>query len=77
LVTEGAGWWIEHGVQPLVDSLREAMAMADETRRQMGEHGRSWMQRDFAWPALGEKLAQTYSWLLDRERPKPDFVRLD
>ena len=77
LVTEGAGWWIEHGVQPLVDSLREAMAMPDETRRQMGEHGRSWMQRDFAWPALSEKLAQTYSWLLDRERPKPDFVRLD
>src|SRR5207248_11348697 len=46
LEREGCGWWIDHGVEPLVATLTEAMAMRREALQSMGEKGRSWMKRD-------------------------------
>ncbi len=37
----------------------------------MGQRGRAWMARDFAWPAIGERMARTYQWLMGAaERPE-------
>lgn len=70
---ENCGWWIDHGVDALVDKLEQVLAMPGEELEEMGERGRSWMQREFSWQSFGEKSLEFYSWLLGRG-PVPDFV---
>lgn len=73
LAIERCGWWVEHGPDPLAAALRESMALSDEARAQMGARGRAWMQRDFTWEAIAEKMERLYRWCAgDGERP--DFV---
>jgi len=63
LVTEGCGWWIDHGVEPLASQLREAMALSPERRATMGGKGRAWMQRDFGWDCIAVQMMDVYRWL--------------
>jgi len=76
LETNGCGWWIDHGVEPLSRALREAMSLRAERRRAMGARGREWMARDFGWSAIALQMTQTYEWLYEGGEP-PAFVRLD
>jgi len=72
-----AGWWIDIGVTPLVDCLKEAMSRTPAELAAMGDRGRLWMQRDFSWDGVGEKMIATYRWLCDRSLPVPPWVYLD
>ena len=73
LDSEACGWWIEHGVEPLLAALLEATALPSSARRDMGLRGREWMARDFGWPAIGRQMAEVYRWLLG-EGPQPACV---
>ena len=73
----GAGWWFDQGVSPLVESLTKALSRTPPELAAMGEQGRSWMQRDFSWNGVGEKMTATYRWLCDRSLPVPAWVHLD
>jgi hypothetical protein len=64
------------GVEPLAAALKEMMAMGDAERAVMGERGREWIRRDFAWEGIGAKMKAAYEWLLG-QGPKPDCVVLD
>jgi glycosyltransferase involved in cell wall biosynthesis len=64
LVSQGAGWWIEIGVEPLIACLETALAQQRPFLQAMGQRGRSWMQTDFSWPHLARQLAETYRWIL-------------
>lgn len=75
LEQEGCGWWIDHGVEPLADTLRQAIALDETTRAGMGKRGKTWMARDFGWPAIGAEMANVYRWL-QRGGPIPTSVRL-
>ena len=77
LEAHGAGWWIDIGVDPLVHCLHDALSRSPEDLAAMGRRGREWMQRDFSWSGIGEKMAETYRWLCDPSRPVPPWVRLD
>lgn len=77
LAQEGAGWWIDIGVDPLVASLKDAMSRSPAALGAMGERGRAWMQRDFSWNGIGGRMSATYEWLCDRSLPVPPWVRLD
>jgi glycosyltransferase involved in cell wall biosynthesis len=77
LSENGAGWWIDIGVEPLVDCLKHAMAIRPEELAEMGERGREWMRRDFSWERVGTMMSSTYRWLRDRTLPVPGWVRLD
>jgi glycosyltransferase involved in cell wall biosynthesis len=74
---QGAGWWIDIGVDPLVASLKDAMSRSPAALGTMGEAGRAWMQRDFSWNGIGARMSATYQWLCDRSLPVPQWVRLD
>jgi glycosyltransferase involved in cell wall biosynthesis len=63
LVDQGAGWWIEIGVEPLVAALEEALALPDERLVEMGCRGREWIAREFSWEGIGRQMAQFYAWL--------------
>lgn len=76
LLIEGAGWWIDIGLDPLVATLDEALAMPRGSLQSMGERGRAWMQRDFSWPEIARKTRETYLWILNGGK-KPGWVRED
>lgn len=76
LETRRAGWWIDIGVDPLVDCLRNAMAQSPAALAGLGTNGREWMLDDFSWDMVGISMARTYEWLLEGG-PTPSWVRMD
>ena len=64
LVKEKCGWWINIGVEPLGIALKEAMKLSDDERIEMGRRGRNWIERDFSWSSVANKMISAYSWLL-------------
>ena len=61
--SEGCGWWIDHGVEPLVAALANAMVMTREALQAMGAKGRAWMARDFSWDRVARDMLDVYRWL--------------
>ena len=76
LESEGCGWWVDHGVEPLAVALSQAMTMPASALRAMGLKGRSWMERDFAWGRVADDMLSVYSWLV-RRADAPAVVRFD
>ncbi len=74
LATHGCGWWIEAGPEPLVDCLRQALALPAAELERRGNEGRAWMERDFSWNRIGEMMRDTYHWLLTSEAA-PSWVK--
>ena len=68
------GWWIEIGVDPLSQALREATASSDARRLAMGRRGRHLVQERYTWPAIAETMAAAYRWVLDPALPRPAHV---
>jgi len=70
-----AGWWIETGVDPLVAALERALACSPEELRPMGERGRTWVEKEFSWPRIAERMAVVYRWLVGRG-PRPEWAKV-
>lgn len=73
LMKNKAGWWIDIGLDPLVNCLKEALALPPHTLKEMGQQGRSWMVEEFSWRRLGQQMSETYHWILFGG-PKPEWV---
>ena len=73
---QGAGWWIDIGVDPLVACLEQALATSAMHLMEMGRRGREWMVRDYSWERIGAQLSIAYRWLLEGGQVPP-WVRLD
>lgn len=73
LEQQGAGWWIDIGVDPLVACLEDALGRSTENLNDMGQRGRSWMENEFSWLHAGYKMAETYRWILNGGN-KPEWV---
>jgi glycosyltransferase involved in cell wall biosynthesis len=76
VTSHGCGWWIDMGVDPLVECLVEAMAMPSQQLIASGRAGRRWVEREFSWRMVGKQMHDTYRWLLG-ERDTPHCVRTD
>jgi glycosyltransferase involved in cell wall biosynthesis len=74
LDTEGCGWWIDHGVEPLVSALAKSMSIPRATLKAMGAKGQAWMARDFSWVRVAQDMFDVYDWLLCRSQP-PSLIR--
>jgi glycosyltransferase involved in cell wall biosynthesis len=75
LQSEGCGWWIDHGVEPLAAALTNAMAMTRRALYAMGAKGRAWMARDFSWDRVAHNMLTVYHWISSGGEA-PDTVRL-
>jgi len=73
LVDKDCGWWIEIGVDPLIECLEKALALPHTRLAQMGENGRVWMAQEFSWRAIGQRMKAFYQFLLGCG-PRPAFV---
>ncbi|MEM7583038.1 MAG: glycosyltransferase [Acidobacteriota bacterium] len=76
LETHGCGWWIEQGESALAECLGHAMALPRPELAQRGAQGRAWMERDFSWQQVGDRMQTTYHWLIEGGAP-PSWVRRD
>ena len=76
LETHRCGWYIDVGVEPLCDVLREAMNLSDKERDEMGKRGRRLIEKNYSWPKIAAEMLKVYSWILC-QGDKPDCVRLD
>jgi glycosyltransferase involved in cell wall biosynthesis len=74
LASERCGWWIEQGLEPLLDALSDATALPATDRRAMGLRGRAWMERDFGWDRIGQQMCAVYKWLAS-DGPRPPEVQ--
>ncbi|MEI7946288.1 MAG: glycosyltransferase [bacterium] len=63
--TGRAGWWIDIGVEPLEEALKEAMSLRDEERHVMGENGRRLVEAKYMWPTIAANMKQAYGGLLE------------
>jgi glycosyltransferase involved in cell wall biosynthesis len=75
LVQEACGWWLDHGIEPLLEALRPATDMAPAELEAMGARGRAWMLRDFSWDNIAQQMASVYRWLRSGG-PQPSSIRL-
>lgn len=68
------GWWIDHGVGPLVEALDRAMALPRAELRVMGARGRDWMARDFSWERVAADMERLYRWSVGQGERPDDLV---
>ena len=73
LVDQRCGWWVDIGVEPLAEALREATTLTDNERQQMGERGQRLVQEKYTWPRIARDLLAVYGWVLGKG-PKPECV---
>lgn len=71
----GCGWWIDLCVENLVNALKEAMALLDEERWELGKKGRQCIEENFASEAVAKKTMKVYEWVMG-EADKPDYVEV-
>jgi glycosyltransferase involved in cell wall biosynthesis len=76
LKTKDCGWWVEGGADKLTSTLDGAMQKSQGELSEMGRKGRAWMQCDFGWPSVAQKMNAAYHWLLDGG-VRPGWVRED
>jgi glycosyltransferase involved in cell wall biosynthesis len=67
------GWWIDIGVEPLLEAIREAMSLSDNERKGQGEIAKKLAHENFSWPKIGIEMNQVYDYLLGKG-PKPGCV---
>jgi len=74
LLEERCGWWVDVGVAPLAEALREAMALTDAQRQVMGARGAAMVRDRFSWDRIGKEMASVYDWIVG-QGPQPDCVQ--
>jgi glycosyltransferase involved in cell wall biosynthesis len=74
LDSEGCGWWIDHGVEPLAAALAHVLALPRAALKAIGDKGREWMVRDFSWDRVAHDMLGVYLWLARRAEP-PSTIR--
>lgn len=54
------GWWIPLETKRLSETLLTAMRQPSDVRKAMGARGRAWMEQDFGWANIAEKMLAVY-----------------
>ena len=73
LIAQRCGWWVPIGAAPLANALREATALTDAERREMGRRGRHLIESSYGWPLVAKKMLAVYKWMLGQDS-QPEWV---
>lgn len=74
LATHDAGWWVGHGLEPLVAALDEGLRASPSRLAAMGKNGRQWMIDSFDWTGIAGTMRSVYEWLC-RGGARPGCIR--
>jgi len=69
-----SGWWIDIGVDPLVQALADATSMHPDQLFAMGERGREFVRRELSWDRIATQMRQVYAYMIGREAPPPQLA---
>ena len=64
IVSHGAGWWIEQGVDALVAAMQDALKRSRSDLAEMGERGRRWMLDEYQWSSVATRTLGLYEWIM-------------
>ncbi len=67
------GWWIDLGVDALVDALKNAISMSDRQRRDKGNNGKRLIAETYNTVAICNTMASVYNWMLNHDT-RPDCI---
>ena len=56
----GCGYWVDVSVEGIADGLSRMMRLSDEERRTMGTQGKAWVQQDFNWGNIAQRMLDVY-----------------
>jgi glycosyltransferase involved in cell wall biosynthesis len=68
LLAHGCGWWVEPTAEGLAVALQDACSQPDEALRSMGRRGFQWMESEFGWTMIAQRMTPLYEAVL--RRPK-------
>jgi glycosyltransferase involved in cell wall biosynthesis len=71
------GWWVSNDVESLSLCLKSALNSSRSDLTSMGDQGREWMENEFSWKQITQKMLKTYEWLSDKNQPIPEWVKID
>ena len=54
------GWWVEVGVEPLAEALRQATSLPGQVLREMGKRGRQLIRERYDWGPIAGKMMEVY-----------------
>ncbi len=72
-VTHRCGWWVEPTVECIAAALREACGTRSDMLWEMGQRGRLWAERGFAWDGIAARMIAAYEAVLGAKTTL-DFV---
>lgn len=75
LVTHGCGWWVDMGVEPLLEALRAALTIDASELAAMGARGQAYVRR-YDWQVIAPQMVEVYRWMLG-QGPLPACVLID
>lgn len=65
------GWWINHDLDALKDTILEAISISEERRKNMGENGRSLILNNYLVDQVSVSMSNVYKWILEGgEKPE-------
>lgn len=76
LNTEKCGWQVPYTHEDILAAIRTALHTDASELAKMGVNGRRLMERRYSVEAVGQQMAQLYSWIVDGGE-QPDFVFLN
>jgi glycosyltransferase involved in cell wall biosynthesis len=76
LIEWKCGWWIPIDASHLANALREALALPDSVRQEMGENGKRLIQSKYTWEQVASQMTAVYDWIIRKDKP-PHCVKID
>ena len=60
LLEHRCGWWVPANVEGIQGALQQATQQSSDELKSMGQSGRNWVQKEFAWPSITKRLIPIY-----------------
>ena len=73
LEATNCGWWVETGVAPLENALREALLLPTQNLSKMGKKGQKLIKERYSWDTIAMNMCAVYQWAI-KGAPKPDCI---
>ena len=54
------GWWIDTGVEPLAEALKQSLGVSRQSLAEMGERGRRLVEEKYTWDAVVKMMVKGY-----------------
>ena len=65
LAERKCGWWIDTGVDPLVEALKKSLVVSRQSLAEMGEQGRNLVEEKYTWDAVVKAMVKGYEGVLN------------